>query len=483
MRRGSIIGPVILIFIGVVFLLRNVRPDIPLMEWLETYWPLLLVVWGGVRLVEIAYWHFADKTLPNAGVSGGEWALIVALAVVGSAVWGTQELVRDHFGQIQIGGVEMFGESYDYDAGASVTPTGKTPHVVIDNSKGSVRIVGTAANEVKVTGRKNVRAIDRASADRSNTAAQVQVGKSGETITVTARTNGMQESARVTMDLEINVPAGATIEARGQNGDFDVSDVNGEVTIYSDNAGVRAQNLGGRVKVETRRSDIIRATGVKGDIEIKGRGRDIELEDVLGQVSINGSYSGETTLRNIAKEVRFDSNVTQVKLERVPGELQLGLSTLTGTNLVGPMIVKTETKDIRLTDVSESLAVNVESGDFELTQTRLPLPRIDVEVQRSGDVELALPNAKCTVNAQTNHGELNNDLDDRIKQSTEGDGGRLAGSLGGTTEVKAMTRRGSITLRRSGAGVPEAAPPAPAKPPKAPKAPRTGVSAPQKVTN
>jgi len=66
---------------------------------------------------------------------------------------------------------------------------------------------------------------------------------------------------------------------------------------------------------------------------VKGRGRDIELEDVQGQVTINGSYSGETTLRKIAKPVRFMSNVTEIRMEKVPGEMTLGLSTLTGTNL------------------------------------------------------------------------------------------------------------------------------------------------------
>jgi len=66
MKRGSFIGPMILIFIGAVFLLRNIRPDVPLMDWLETYWPVLLIVWGGVRLVEIGYWHFAAKICRNA---------------------------------------------------------------------------------------------------------------------------------------------------------------------------------------------------------------------------------------------------------------------------------------------------------------------------------------------------------------------------------------------------------------------------------
>ena len=64
--------------------------------------------------------------------------------------------------------------------------------------------------------------------------------------------------------------------------------------VISDNAGVRLQNIGGRVKVDTKKSDIVRATGVKGDVELKGRGRDVELEEIAGQVTINGSYSGET---------------------------------------------------------------------------------------------------------------------------------------------------------------------------------------------
>jgi len=32
---------------------------------------------GGVRLVEIGYWHFAAKDMPQRGVTGGEWVLIL----------------------------------------------------------------------------------------------------------------------------------------------------------------------------------------------------------------------------------------------------------------------------------------------------------------------------------------------------------------------------------------------------------------------
>ncbi len=487
MRRGSIVGPMILIFIGLVFLMRNLRPDIPLMNWLETYWPFLLILWGLVRLVEVGYWHFSSQPVPARGVGGGEWALIIVLTLIGTAVWGTERLVRDNFGRFQIGSVEMFGESFNFDVPESNVEAGKAPHVLIDNARGGVRVTGADVTTVKVTGRKSVRAIDRASADRANHGSQCTVQKSGDTVNVTSKSSGLQDSARVTVDLEVTVPKGASVELRGQNGDFDIGDLTGEVTVYSDNAGVRAQNLAGKLKVETRKSDIIRATGVKGDIELKGRGRDIELEDIQGQITINGSYSGETTLRKVTKPVRFESNITQLRLERVPGELQIGLSTLSGTNLVGPLFLKTsKPKDIRLSEVTDSVTIESEEGDVELTQTRLPMPRVDVRV-RSGSVELAIPtSAKCNINASTNRGEVSNDFDDRLKQSTEGKSAKLIGSLGGTTEVKVSTQRGGVTVRKSGPGMVE--PPAPpAMPsyriPLAPRAPKAPITPPEKVTN
>ena len=48
-------------------------------------------------------------------------------------------------------------------------------------------------------------------------------------------------------------PKGATIEAHGRYGDFDVTDVAGNVEITSDNAGVRLQNVGGSARVDRSR--------------------------------------------------------------------------------------------------------------------------------------------------------------------------------------------------------------------------------------
>jgi DUF4097 and DUF4098 domain-containing protein YvlB len=457
--KGSLIGPLIVILIGVVFLMKNLRPELPLFEWLVNWWPFLLIGWGAIRFVEILFNYMQGRALPRAGVSGGEWTLIVFLTLFGSAIWGVRHYTKDGFGRIKIGGVEVFGENFEYPVVAGpVTGVEKNARIVINNPRGNTRVVGADVAEVRVTGRKSIRAMDKSSADKASERAAVQLNKAGQSVTITASDSPDEGSQRISMDLEITVPRGASIEARGRYGDFDISDVAGEVRINSDNAGVRLQNIGGKVDVETRRSDIIRAVDVKGNVTLKGRGRDIDLEKIAGQVEINGSYSGETRLRELAKPVRFESSITEIRMERVPGEVQLTLSALTGSNLIGPVFVRTKSKDIRLTDFTESVTIDVDSGDVELRQSKLPVAKMNVSV-RSGDIELALPqNAKFAIEAKTRRGEVNNDFDDRLKIVAEDRGGRITGALGGGPEIKLATERGTLSVRKMVAELSEAEP-------------------------
>lgn len=469
MKRVSFVGPLILIAIGVVFLLKNIRPDLPLFDLFMTYWPFLLIAWGGLRLIEILVIHFRGGRLPASGISGGEWALIIILSIVGSSVWGVQRFTRDGLGRFRVGGVEVFGESYDYSEnqqGLKLDPKGR---LVVDNARGTVRINGSDAAEVSVTARKTVRAMQKDEADKANEQTKLKINTAGSLMAITGGQD-RPDGPRVTTDLDITAPKGVTVEVRGRYGDVEVTDLAGDVSINSDNAGVKLQNIGGKVRVETRRSDIIRATGVKGDVELKGRGRDIELEDVEGQVTVNGSYSGETVLRRIAKPVRFESSLTDIRMERLPGEMQLTLSALTATNVVGPVTVKAKSKDVHLTDATEALTLDLERGDIEIRQAKAPVARIDARTE-SGDIEMALPpQAKFTLNAVTQRGEATNDFDPKLAVKEEDRGGSITGSLGGGPEIKLVTQRGSLTVRKMSAAEAASVTEAP-KVPKAPLAP------------
>ena len=53
MRRHSLVGPVVLILLGAIFLINNVRPNLNLFTLVATYWPFLLIGMGVLRLMEV----------------------------------------------------------------------------------------------------------------------------------------------------------------------------------------------------------------------------------------------------------------------------------------------------------------------------------------------------------------------------------------------------------------------------------------------
>ena len=80
-QRGSLIGPLILIGIGLAFLISNLAPDLPVWQVAADYWPFLLIGWGAIRAVEIVAAHTQGKPLPLFGISGGEWTLAIFLTI------------------------------------------------------------------------------------------------------------------------------------------------------------------------------------------------------------------------------------------------------------------------------------------------------------------------------------------------------------------------------------------------------------------
>ena len=458
MRRSSVVGPLLLIAIGLLFLARNIFPDLRLVDYLALYWPYLLIAWGGLRLVEIGIWTSQGKALPRQGVSGGEWGLVVFLCFLGltiHAVRGVSTWLPR--AGLTVGGLDIFGESYDYPVSGEKA-TSKTPRLVIAPFRGNARITGADVDSIKVSGHTTIRTLDQASADRHNQAAPFELAGDANQVTIRTNQDRVTGTARPTADLEITVPRGASLELHGRFGDFDVIGVNGTVEIDSDNAGVRLENLEGPVRVNLRRSDVIRAMNLKSSIEIKGRGKDVDLENIEGQVTVDGSYSGITQFRKLARPVRFVSPFSEVTAERVPGSIRISIGDLTGSGLAGPVrITSTRSKDVDLSDFSGALDIDLAGGDIQLAPPLL-VPKMNVRTRR-GDIELSLPAAaKVDLTATTEQGDMENDFGAPFTQAESRRGWTLRGSNGGSA-VSLETNRGDVRLRKSAvAGTPPAAP-------------------------
>lgn len=473
MRPKSLVGPLILIAIGILFLLRNVWQDIPLFEIFTRYWPFLLILWGTVRLVEVLVWYFGGKPLPASGVGGGEWTLVVFLCIFGSMFyWGSNYYkTRWPAGKIAVRGLEIFGEPFEFPISTMKAGVGKSPKIVLELGRGNARIVGIDSDDVKVSGRKTIRSYQQSDADRGDKETPVEIVTMGDQTVIRTNQDRLDSSRRSTVDLEISVPKGSSVEGRGKFGDFDINDISGNVEITSDNAGVRVQNIGGFVKTDLGRSDVIRAVKVKGQVDFRtrSRGQDVEVESVDGPVTVSGSYSGQLNFRDLAKPMRFDSPETEMRVERIIGNVRIDLSNITGENLQGPIRLTCRSRDVQLRDFSQNLEISLQRGDIELRPGRNLTGKVDART-KNGNVDfVALPSSRFEMSATTNKGEITNDWGSPLKLENEGRGATLRGTTGaGGSSVSLTSDRGAISVRKTS----DAAPPAPAMPPAPPKAPK-----------
>jgi DUF4097 and DUF4098 domain-containing protein YvlB len=248
------------------------------------------------------------------------------------------------------------------------------------------------------------------------------------------------------------------------------------VDIQSDNAGVRLSEIGGDVRVELKASDVVRASGVKGSIELRGFGQDVDVEDVAGQVTVSGSYFGELQFRNISKPVRFDggarSRTSEFQIAACPGTVRLSRGNLSMEDVVGPLVINARSKDVQISGFKDELDLKVERGDVELRPGMIPVARITATTN-SGNIELVLPEkAEFEMRATAEHGSIHNEYEGELKLQ-ESENGRedrstLTGKVGSGPPIVIQSERGDLTVRRGSL----VEPPRPPRPPQVLKEPK-----------
>lgn len=469
MRNRSVTGPILLLAIGAFFLWRNVHPETPIWDLVSLYWPLALVVWGLLRLVEVLAWRQRGVT----GFSGGEVVLVILICVAGSGLFAAHE----HGVRFSTGSLDVFGEQYDFPVSA-MAPAAGMKSVTFENPRGNIKVTGGDTQDVIVNGHKVIRAWARGDADRSNGATPVDIVPQGDRLLIRSNQDHVPDNQRISDDLEITVPRGMAVEAHGRTGDYEVTDVTGNVDLSTDHGDVRLERVGGDVRLDIGHSELVRAAGIAGKVELQGRGADLELDDVKGQVTVNGNYSGTLTFKNLAKPLVFEgARSTEVHAAAVPGTITMDLGQITATGITGPVRMNTGSRDVKLQQFTQSLELETVRGDIELEPGKAPLPSIEAR-SGVGRIDLVLPEkAAFDLEATAERGQVSNDYGAPITQEDIGRGAVLRGKSGDGPTIRLRAARGAVTVRKEGSPEPDAgdapdgAPPAPPKPPNGTKTP------------
>jgi len=429
--------------VGSLFLWHNLHPEAPLFDTVARFWPFVLIAWGFIRLIEVSIWR---REGVRGGFSGGEVVLIIMICIAGSGIWAA----RNH-GPIYLGrGIDIWGQDYDYPISVTASAAGMK-RIVFENPRGFIKITGSDTKDVTITGHKTIKAVNRDDADRANGETPVEIIPQGDRLMVRTNHDRIGNNQRITDDLEITLPKGLAVESRNGNGDHEATDIDGDVDINC-RGNVRITRAGGNVRMDVSRSELVRAVDVKGRVDLQsGRGNDLELENVAGQVTIGGTFSGTLSFKNLGKPLHFEgTRGTELTAQAVPGRISMDLGEFNARDIIGPMRLVTRARDIRVQQVTQSLEVETEKGDIELTPGKMPLPSIEAR-SGSGKIELLLPEkAAFQLEAIAERGDALNDYGAPIQKEMDGRTATLKGKNGDGPLLKLTANRGYVSVRKEG---------------------------------
>jgi len=464
----SFAGPVVLIVLGVLFLLGNVGwigwHD--LLRWFAHYWPVLLILWGVIKLIE---YQTANRAgVRPRGIGAGGILLIIFLVVVGLIATEASRVdwvgIRDQM-HVEGGDIPWWGHTYSYeDTLEQPFPSGGS--LQVQSERGAVNVTASDDNQLRVNIHKRVNADRQEEADRWNSATRPQISVNGTSIKINANTQGAGDHW-VSTDLDISIPRKASVVVSTRHGDVGIIGRDGTAEVTDQRGEVSISDLTGSAALNLDHSSA-RISGIGGDVTIQGRADDVSLEDVKGAVRLNGDFMETVKLSRIAKAVSFKSSRTDMDFARLDGDLNLDSGDLQADSVAGPLRLRTRSKDITINGVSNDVHLQNENGAVEVHVNKIG----NLEISNAkGDIRIFVPErAAFQLNAQAQDGEIQTDFNE-IKVDNGENRSVASGSVGnGGPHVVLNNEHGAIEIRR---GIAVPLPPAPpnAKVPKLPKAP------------
>ncbi len=373
MRRNSILGPLILISIGIVFLLSQTgRLHHGFWDWYGRYWPFLLVGAGIVLLLEWAYDQYAqsDSAQPRyrRRVGGGVFTLLLLLAITGVIFSGVRDGGRtklfDGLNINQDNWDEFMGDKHESDQNlAQAFPTGASLN--IDNPRGDVTIAGTSDDsQIHVSVHKEV--YTRSDSEAGSKAERLSPAIKTDGNNVTLSISSM-EGARA--DLVITVPANVSPTINVNRGDAKISAIKGNVTVTANHGDVALSAITGNVNARINNgNNDISAHSVTGALAIEGRAHDTTLSDLSGPVTVRGEFFGDAHFEHIRGPIKFHTSRTDFQLGRLDGELEIGSNAeLNASNAVGPVTLTTYSRNITLDRIAGDVFVTNRNGSVDIT--------------------------------------------------------------------------------------------------------------------
>ncbi|HXV61288.1 MAG TPA: DUF4097 family beta strand repeat-containing protein [Vicinamibacteria bacterium] len=409
------------------------------LEWLVDYWPLVLVIWGVVKISK------RFMTPERSRVSGLEVAVLVVVVLAGLGLTATRRAMNhlaegaDWSGLAEVFGPEFLGPRREFvdEQSYPLTPGSA---LFVENQRGNVRISGWNDNRLQVMVTKYIHDLGESEARRAADEIQLELAphENGHRLSVVAPQGRFVET-----ELMIRLPRSITLDVRNRRGgsitvhDMDASAdlttregpievrrISGDVNARTNRSSIRLEDVSGSVEASTRNGDIV-ALRVAGDLDASTSSADLVADDIAGNAKLYVRHGG-LRVRRASGSIDLEANDADVSIESARGpvrvdtrrgelhlrdlssslEVRAQRTTLRASSVAGDVTVEVGDRPITLQRIGGSLKINAARADVSVTEIAGPA----IIEGAPNDVRVSEFSSDLTV--RSNHGEIRADTTD-----------------------------------------------------------------------
>jgi DUF4097 and DUF4098 domain-containing protein YvlB len=469
-RVPSVVGPIILIGIGIVALLvlsgRIGAGDF--WAWYGQWWPLLLI---GAGLGLLAEWAIDLRRETPVRRSGSFVGILIGLALLGFCAAGWNHHMRpwfSHWGDHDDNGFDdnffnAFGlPEHESDQQTLNAQIPANAAVEIQNPRGDINVAAGDGSSIEVQAHEMAYAGSDADAKRIFDGEAARLTVSGSAVLVKSESNS---NGRI--NITVTVPKSARVTVNAGKGDVIAAGLGSGIGVTASQGDVHLSSIAGSVQVHLSNSKHdFSAHQVDGDLTSEGDLNDFTVSEIKGKVTQSGEILGDVHLESVAGPVHLHTSVTDLQLASLPGDLTLDSDDLRVTEAKGQVRVQTHSKDVDLSEIYGDTYVEDRDGRVSVE----PAGNFGVDAKNSkGDIEVTLPpGASATVDGHSRNG----DIFTEFQLPISGDESKtVSGRIGsGGAKIVLNADNGDVRIKK-GSAVPATPPEATSQAEAAPKAP------------
>lgn len=214
-------------------------------------------------------------------------------------------------------GAEARGEAFT-DKLSRVVKAPDPVTVLVQNFSGNITVSTSAAHEVRIDATKRTRSHNTAEAKERLDATTVSIEERPGRVEIRVLgQKGRHDRYNVaSVDFDLVVPVGASLELKSVSGDLSVSAVKGRVSADTVSGSITASALGSDATMRTVSGDVVvnasavtgevTANSVSGDVTAKGvKARAVSVSTVSGDVALRDAWCERAVVKSVSGNLEF----------------------------------------------------------------------------------------------------------------------------------------------------------------------------------